>query len=93
MMGISPSPIWLMKPVRANCLLSTTSPVFSVCFMRLKKQRQKKNVTHAPEGEKYSGEQRNFTIKASAISQMQIYCGARNILEPLLDTLTFAQSY
>lgn len=53
----------------------------------------KKNVSRTPEGEKYSGERRNFTIKASAVSQMQIYCGARNILEPLLDTLTFAQSY
>lgn len=54
---------------------------------------QRKNVTRTPEGEKFSGEQRHFTIKASAISQMQIYCVARNILEPLLDTLTLAPSY
>lgn len=61
--------------------------------MRLEKQKRKKNVSRTPEGEKCGGEQRNFAVNASAISQMQIYCVARNILEPLLDGLTLAESY
>lgn len=70
--GASPShfyplPHLLVKTVIPNCTLNTTAHILNVHFMRLKKQ---KKVTYTPEGEKYSGEQRNFTIKASAISQM-----------------------